>query len=94
MKVKDEIVTLLETRHLTGVGKSSGKPYDFYTIVVGDDDFNKFEATVGREDLVDGVLPSWLVEIMEQRGQIVVDLVLTPEERNIKLRIENLRPIK
>jgi len=90
MKFEKVILTALDVRHMQGTSKSSGKPYDFNVLVVGDEDYNRFETTVSRDDLVEGALPQFLLDAVENKAEIVCDVVITPDERNVKLRIENL----
>jgi len=92
MMIRDEIMTLLEVKHLEGVGKSSGKPYSFYTLILGDDEYNKLPCNIGREDLVEGLMPNWIFDAAEKKLEIVCDLELLPKEFDVKLIASNIRP--
>jgi len=91
MKFEKVILTALDIRHMSGTSKSTGKPYDFNVLVVGDEDYNRFETTIARDDLVEGAVPQFLLDAVETKSEIVCDVTITPDERNVKLRLENLQ---
>jgi len=90
MRCKDEVVKVLDSRHLVGTSKKSGKPYDFHTLVVGDEMYNKFEVTVDKDDLVDGVMPPFLQKAIENQGEIVADFDFTTIEGVVKIKMSNV----
>jgi len=97
MQVKDEVLTLLALTHKTGIGKTSGSPYDFYTVDLGDEEFNKLSATVG-DSVKDfgGNLPDFLIGHAEEKRKVVVDLDVKPDARGygVKLVLTKVRPFE
>jgi len=91
MKCNDEVVRVVDSKHLQGNSKKTGKPYDFHTLVVGDSDLNKFEVTVDRGDLVDGALPAFLLNALETKGEIVADFDFVSSENGVKVKMVNVR---
>jgi len=49
MKVINQAMTLLKVENKKGTGKSSGKPYDFYTATLIDEDANLLNLNLSRE---------------------------------------------
>jgi len=92
MNCNDEVVRVVNTKHLQGNSKSTGKPYDFHTLIVADEDLNKYEVTVDRSDLVEDALPPFILEALENKGEIVADFVFRSNDQGIKVSMRNCRP--
>jgi hypothetical protein len=95
MWLKDEIVKLIDFRQIQG---TKGEfEYNFPSVTIGDDEFNKFTVNVGRDDLVDEkTLPDWVLKLIESKGEIAVDIKIFPNKddkygQTSKMEIHNLR---
>jgi len=98
MQCKDEVVRLIGVRHLQGNGKN-GRPYNFSVLQIADENLERYEVSVEREDLNDGILPQWILDVAEEKGEIVCDLRIVPNsedtyQRTCKLIAGNFQPAK
>jgi len=94
MKFEDVLVRAVELKHLQGIGKKSAQPYNFHALVIVDELYNRFETTINKDDLVEGVIPKWLMEAVENKDEIIVDASFTMRDNLIRLSIDNVRPQK
>jgi len=92
MKFENVVVRAVELKHLQGIGKKSAQPYNFHALVIVDEVYNRFETTIGKDDLVDGVIPNWLLDAVENKNEIIVDASFTMRDNIIRLSIDNIRP--
>jgi len=90
MVFKDAILKIVTLSHRTGKARATGNPYDFYTLELVDEDYNKFETTLGEGDLGNlEEISSWA----KNKNDVVCDVVIGKGEgRAITMRIENIRP--
>lgn len=88
MKIENVILKLVDLQHRTGKAKETGNAYDFYTIIVVDEDYNRFQSTLNRDDLANLAA---ITTYAEEKEDIICDLIMTPDEYMVKLRIENIR---
>jgi len=95
MWCKDEVITLLDFRQVEGI--KGDYEYSFPTVVIGDDEYNRFNVNVGRDDLEDRkTLPNWVMKIIEKKGKIACDIKIFPNKEDkygqtAKMEIHNLR---
>jgi len=64
MIAQDQKITVLKTFHKEGIGKKSGKPYDFYTASVVDEDANVFTF-----NLSDKLVQEWGSKLDELKNE-------------------------
>jgi len=93
MIVKDVKLTLLKIRHKEGTGKTSGKPYSFYTADVVDDDANVFGF-----NLDDKLAPKDAIETSEllavKNAPIIATVRFTPKGFDVSGTILDFDPAK
>jgi len=90
MFVKDEVFTLLEVRHNEGTSKKTGKPYSIYNFVLGDDDYNRLNAEIGKDLLVEGVIPDWVFQAAEKKAKVSCDFRIIPDGFGVKMIVDNM----
>jgi len=92
MEVKDMEISLIEVKHQSGFGKTSGKAYDFYTLVFADDKFNRINATFGKKlmDTWGNIIPDIVFKKAEAREKVAVDLEIIPDGFGCKIIIEDM----
>lgn len=95
MWCKDVVLLALDYRQIKGM--KGEYEYNFPSVVVGDEDFNKFSVNVGRDDLDEGTtLPKWFLEAIEDKGKFTCDIKIFPNKddkygQTAKMEIHNLR---
>jgi len=90
MKIQDEVLTLVEVRHNEGTSKKTGLPYSIYNFVVVDDEYNRLQMDVGRNILVDGVIPDWIFKAAEAKLKVVCEIEILPDGFGTKCRIQGM----
>jgi len=87
MLVKDELLTLIEVRHNEGTSKKTGKPYSIFNFVLADDDYNRLPMDIGKDLLVEGVIPDWMFKAAEQKAKVVCSIQILPDGFGTKCRV-------
>jgi hypothetical protein len=90
MLIKDEILTLLEVKHNVGTSKGTGKPYDFYNLVLGDDEYNRLQMEPGKVLLFEGAIPQWVFTAAESKSKVACDIEVVPDGFGTKCRIVSM----
>jgi len=89
MKLQNVPIVILSVQQKSGTGKVSGKPYSFYTVQFADQDLNKFESIVPRANLVDDVVPEWLLNA--SKLSCFADVSILPANNfGVKLSIDEI----
>jgi len=68
MIAQDQKITVLKVRHKEGIGKASGKPYDFYVASCVDEDANVFTFNLS-DKLVEDHTPEKLLDLRNEYYQ-------------------------
>lgn len=89
MRINAQKFTILEVNHKEGISKAN-KPYSFYQLVIGDADFNRLPAEIGRGILVDGIVPDWMFKAAEKKAEVVGDIRVVPKGYDVKIVIEDI----
>jgi len=87
MKIKNVSLTVLKFSHRHGLGKSTGKSYDFFQASVVDEDANVFGFT-----LSDSALKQAQDEkLLDQRNfQVLADLSFSPKGFDVAGQIQSI----
>jgi len=91
------LLTAIEFRQIQGNNKETGKPYNFPTLIIADENLNRFSVSVNRDDLVEGnTLPTWLIDACEAKEKFIADVKVFPNKddkygRQCQIEISNLR---
>jgi len=93
MLIKDEVLTLVEVRHNEGTSKKNGRPYSIYNLVFADDSFNRLNMDIGRDILVDGVIPEYVFKAAENKDKLAVNFEIIPDGFGTKCRVVELREV-
>jgi len=91
MEIKDEVLTLLEVRHNEGVSKKTGNAYSIYSLVFGDDDYNRLNAQIGKDLLVEGVIPDWVFKAAQEKTQVSTNFRIIPDGFGVKMIVDELK---
>lgn len=87
MVLKSIAMTLLKVEHKSGTGKASGKPYDFYTATLVDDDSNVFALNVSDD------ITSMVKDMSALRNvEVVVDVDFKPKGFGISGTLTSIVP--
>lgn len=87
MKIKNVSLTVLKFSHRHGLGKSSGKSYDFYQASVVDDEANVFGFTLSPEALKQAQGEN----LLDQRNfSVVADISLSPKGFDVSGQIQSI----
>jgi len=78
-------------------GEKNGREYNFPTVVVADEELNRYTVNVGRDDLDEGTtLPKWFLDAVEEKEKFLCDVKIFPNkddkyQQTCKMEIHNLR---
>lgn len=90
MMLEQVKLTLLEIDHLEGTAQKSGKPYSFYKLILGDDEFNRLPANIGRSLLIDGIVPDWMFKAAESKADVICSITVEPDGFGCKLTVTEI----
>jgi len=90
MLIKDEVFTLLEVRHNEGTSKKTGNPYSIYSLVLADSEYNRLNASIGKDLLVEGVIPDWVFKLAEEKAKIACDFRIQPDGFGVKMVVDKI----
>jgi len=91
MKFQDVELTLLELRHNEGISKKTGQPYSIYSLVLGDNEYQRFNTSIGKNLLVEGVIPEWIFKAAEEKTQVLCEIRIQPDGYGCKIIIDDIK---
>lgn len=94
MVIKDVMLTLLEVRHNEGTSKKTGKPYSIYNLVLGDEGYNRLQAEIGKNLLVEGVIPDWVFKAAEEKAKVLCEIRIIPDGFGVKMVVDEINTIE
>jgi len=91
MLLNNVACTLIEVRHVEGVSKKTGNPYSIYSLMLGDAEYNKLNANIGKGLLVEGVIPEWVFKAADKKAEVVCEIRIVPDGFGAKLVVEDIQ---
>jgi len=88
MKILNEQVRIIKCEHKSGTSKAN-KPYSMYVLEVVDEQYNKFQVTVPRNVLNEGVVPEWLLEANDL--EVTMDFEVVPQGYGVAVRCTEIK---
>lgn len=88
MELKDVSVKIIKCEQKQGTSKA-GRPYNMFVLEVVDESFNKFQVTVPRANLVEGVVPEWIIEA--KNLDVFMDFEIVPRGYGVVLNAVEIR---